>query len=168
MFGLCVYIQTNNLGNNENDTKSSMIRFDNNMIKEEMKLLESKLEDIEQTNMNNIMKIKETANRIEQSDQNVNDIKQYYIDYNNSNSKLQRYDNLIIQICSLQMKEFSESICGVKRDKKTNQYIIKFDPSENIESLTLNQDEYVRLIKHRDQFNSISVYDLLLEKISSY
>jgi hypothetical protein len=66
------------------------------------------------------------------------------------------------------MKQFAESIWNIKKDTKKNKYILIFDQSEGIESLSLYETEYKELLKYRDPMNSISVYDLFQEKIFSY
>lgn len=165
LFGLYVYMKNTDFIDKDDYNRSNR-NSNNDKIKEEIKFLEGKVEEIEQENLNHLMRLKETANRID-NDSNI-DIKKYLIDCNNGKLQLQRYDNLINQICSLQIKQFAESICGVKKYKKTNEYLVKFDPSENMKELSLSSDNYTKLIKHRDQFNSISVYDLLQEKIFSY
>ena len=66
------------------------------------------------------------------------------------------------------MKQFAESICGIKKENNQNKYIITFDPTEKIQSIELNENEYEELISFRDPLNSISVYDLFQEKTHLY
>ena len=66
------------------------------------------------------------------------------------------------------MKQFAESIWNIKKDIKKNKYLLMFDQSEGIESLSLDEPEYKELLKYRDPMNSVSVYDLFQEKIYSY
>ncbi len=82
--------------------------------------------------------------------------------------KQEKYDNLINQIYNLQMKQFAESICGIKKENNQNNYIIIFDPTENIQSIKLSEKEYLDFIHFRDPLNSISIYDLFQEKTHLY
>jgi hypothetical protein len=66
------------------------------------------------------------------------------------------------------MKQFSESICNIKKDVKKNKYVLLFDSSEGIDPLVLEESDYKDLLKYRDPMNSISVYDLFQEKIHLY
>ncbi len=66
------------------------------------------------------------------------------------------------------MKQFAESICGIKKENNQNKYIITFDPTEKIQSIELNENEYEEFISFRDPLNSISVYDLFQEKTHLY
>ena len=84
------------------------------------------------------------------------------IDLESPEIKQKQYDNLINQIYNLQMKQFAESICGIKKTKNENKYIIIFDPIEKMQSIELNESEYEYFISFRDP--SVSVYDLFQEK----
>jgi hypothetical protein len=66
------------------------------------------------------------------------------------------------------MKQLAESIFCIKKDLKKNEYILLFDPSENIETLVLDEQDYKKFFKYRDPLGSVSVYDLFQEKIHSY
>lgn len=160
LLGLYVYMEhSDELGSHNSILLDSGIIY---TIKDEISLLERKMKEIERDNIYNISKIKEIANSNEQN------IIKLPINVNRNAIKLQRYDNLIDQIFRLQMKQFSESISGIKKDFKTNRYLVQFDPSEQIENLNLNVEEYNHLIRFRDPFNSISVHDLFQEKTFSY
>ena len=88
------------------------------------------------------------------------------IDLESPEIKQKQYDNLINQIYNLQMKQFAESICGIKKTKNENKYIIIFDPIEKMQSIELNESEYEYFISFRDP--SVSVYDLFQEKTHLY
>ena len=135
---------------------------EDNNPNDEIKFLENKLSHIEQINLNNLSKVKK-----------ISEIKKEYlpkeeIDLDSPKIKQQQYDNLINQIYNLQMKQFAESICGIKKENNQNKYIITFDPTEKIQSIELNENEYEELISFRDPLNSISVYDLFQEKTHLY
>ena len=57
------------------------------------------------------------------------------------------------QIYNLQMKQISESIIRIQKEKKNNNYIISFDPSEIFNKVKINGNEYLELMSFRD--NSI-------------
>lgn len=78
-----------------------------------------------------------------------------------------RNNNLINQIYSLQMEQFSESIYSVKLENNKT-YCIEFDPNESFNSIKINRNEYFNLKKYRDPANSVCLYDIFLEKIHSY
>lgn len=78
-----------------------------------------------------------------------------------------RNENLINQIYSLQMEQFSESIYNVKLENNKT-YCIEFDPNESLNSIKMNRNEYLNLKKYRDPANSVCLYDIFLEKIHSY
>ena len=90
------------------------------------------------------------------------------VNLDSSEIKQEKYDNLINQIYNLQMKQFAESICGIKKENNQNNYIIIFDPTENIQSIKLSEKEYLDFIHFRDPLNSISIYDLFQEKTHLY
>ena len=100
-----------------------------------------------------------------------NELSKEEIDLESQKIIQQQYDNLINQIYNLQMKQFAESICGIKKEinnNNENKYIIIFDPTENIQSIKLSESEYKDFISFRDPSNSISVYDLFQEKTHLY
>ena len=80
----------------------------------------------------------------------------------------QRYDNIINQIFSLQMKQLAESIYSIQKNNQTKTFLISFDPSEEIPQIELSQNDYNKFISYRDPLNCISVYDLFQEKTHSY
>ena len=127
--------------------------------KDEIKSLQMKLSQVEQTNLDNMTKLKEITNSIEPHS---------IFDIDSPDIKQDRFDNLINLIYALQMKQFAESICGIKKDNNSNRYLITFEKKEKIEQLTLNEEDYNELISFRDPLNSISVYDLFQEKTYSY
>ena len=100
-----------------------------------------------------------------------NELSKEEIDLESQKIIQQQYDNLINQIYNLQMKQFAESICGIKKEinnNNENKFIIIFDPTENIQSIKLSESEYKDFISFRDPSNSISVYDLFQEKTHLY
>lgn len=76
-------------------------------------------------------------------------------------------ENISNQLLNLQLKHLSECISSIKRDNKAKNYVILFDKAEDLPPLLLDDCTYKVLMKHRDTLNSISVYDLFQEKISS-
>jgi hypothetical protein len=79
-----------------------------------------------------------------------------------------RLANILNQIYTLQMRQVAESISGIKIDGKKNKYIILFDESERMKSISLDEAQYRTFLKYRDAVNSVSVYDLFQEKIHYY
>jgi len=137
--------------------------LNNEEIDEEIDYLSQKLTDIEENNLIFFKFIKhqvvEDKNRLELSSS---------VDLNSDKIILNRFENLTSQIFTLQMKQFSESICNIKKDVKKNKYVLLFDQSEGIDPLSLDEKDYKELLKYRDPMNSISVYDLFQEKIHLY
>lgn len=161
LFGIFVYMDYfDGLGYNQGNNDFGYT----NKIKDEISSLEKKIEEIEQNNINNVRRIKKISN---QNDNNEIQTKMT-VNVNSNKIRLQRYDNLIDQIFRLQMKQFSESISGIKKNVKSNWYLVQFDPSEQIEDLNLSEEDYTHLIGFRDLFNSVSVHDLFQEKTFSY
>lgn len=152
MLGLNVYLDNSDWLSNSSE---------GGLLKEEIKHLQSKLSQVEQTNLENISKLKQKFIKEKILEKNA-------IDIEDPKVKQQRFDNLINLIYSLQMKQFAESICGIKKDSNSKRYLIIFDPSEKIQTLSLSEEEYNNLISFRDPLNSISVYDLFQEKTYSY
>jgi len=136
--------------------------LNNEEIDEEIEHLSQKLADIENNNLVYFKYLKEKVLE-EKTCSNPN-----YIDLNSNQVLLNRFENLTNQIFSLQMKQFSESICNIKKDVKKNKYVLLFDKSESIDPIVLDEQDYRELLKFRDPMNSISVYDLFQEKIHSY
>lgn len=129
--------------------------LNNEYLNEEIGLIEERLNEIEQSNISYFVKLKESMLRERKA------------------LKLEtsfdlRLDNITNQIYTLQMKQFAESISNIKKDVKKNKYVLLFDPSECMEPLTLDEEDYKDLMKHRDPMNSISVYDLFQEKTHMY
>jgi hypothetical protein len=144
-------------------------------IKEEIAFIEQHLACVEKMNLANMNTIKHKAEEVfahqQQQQQHHSHMKSNESDINDLNAtniKQIRFDNLINLIYEMQMKQFAESICGIKKDIITNNYYVYFDPSEKISMLNLSQHEYEELINYRDPLNSISVYDLFQEKTYSY
>ena len=48
------------------------------------------------------------------------------------------------------MKQLSESISQILKEKRNNNYIISFDPTENYHKVKINENEYLELISYRD------------------
>lgn len=68
-----------------------------------------------------------------------------------------RLANLSEQICRLELMQFSESIKRIQLNKKTNDYLIHFDPTENIPAVLINKTDFEHLISYRDSFYCPSV-----------
>ena len=79
--------------------------------KDEIKSLQMKLTQVEQTNLDNMTKLKEITNNLEPHSN---------FDIDSPEIKQERFDNLINLIYALQMKQFAESICGIKKDNNSN------------------------------------------------
>jgi hypothetical protein len=135
--------------------------LNNDEIDEEIDHITEKLSDIEQNNFSYFKNLKDML--LEEEKKKINKV-----DIFNDEVTQNRFENITNQIYSLQMKQFSESICNIKRDLKKNKYVLLFDKSEGIEALNLDEEEYKELLKFRDPLNSISIYDLFQEKIHSY
>jgi hypothetical protein len=125
--------------------------------------------DLEDINYNNGIKIKEYSDKQEKINLN-NKMKKGLYTPESILTKENIYNNLINQIYNLQMKQFSECICGVQRRQINGKwkYKVIFEVNDNIPTLIMDEDKYKNLIKFRDPLNSISVYDLFQEKTYSY
>jgi hypothetical protein len=137
--------------------------LNNEEIDEEVEHLSEKLGEIEK---NNLKYFKFMHERL--MEENKRMTLPDAVDLNSNDVTLNRFENLTSQIFSLQMKQFSESICNIKKDVKKNKYVLLFDQSECIDPLNLDEKDYKELLKYRDPMNSISVYDLFQEKIHLY
>ena len=85
------------------------------------------------------------------------------------NIKELRLQNIRMQICSLQIKQFVESIMNIKKSNEDDgKYYLIFDPCEKMESIFIEEIIYRNFIRYRDTLNSTSIYDLFQEKIHSY
>ncbi len=71
-------------------------------------------------------------------------------------------------IYELQMKQFAESVHTIKTDPENKTYVIQFDPSDAIDQLILNKEQYTNFIEFRDHKNCVCVFDRFLEKVHSY
>jgi len=78
-----------------------------------------------------------------------------------------KMDNICNQISNLQLKQISDCISSIKKDSKSKSYIVEFDKAEDMKTLNLDEHTYKKLLNQRDTLNSISVYDLFQEKMSS-
>jgi hypothetical protein len=137
--------------------------LNNEEIDEEIEQLSEKLGEMEKNNLIYFKHLREKALGEEGKISITNSI-----NLNSNQVILNRFENLTTQIFSLQMKQYSESICNIKKDVKKNKYVLLFDPSECIDPLVLDEQDYKELLKYRDPMNSISVYDLFQEKIHLY
>jgi hypothetical protein len=153
--------------------------LNNEEIDEEITVLEEKIGTIEQTNFSYFKKIREKLTKLIDDNKQINNIQnnkklknkpKLISKVNLTDPKIleQRLKNLTNQIFTLEMKQFAESIFCIKKDLKKNEYILLFDPSENIETLVLDEQNYKKFFKYRDPLGSVSVYDLFQEKIHSY
>ena len=133
--------------------------LNNEEIDEEIQFIKDKLSLIEEDNIFFFKALRKKINSLEF---------QPKIDLNSESVFQNRYENLTIQIFTLQMKQLAESIWNIKKDFKKNKFLLIFDQSEAIEALSLDESDYKELLKYRDPMNSISVYDLFQEKIHSY
>jgi hypothetical protein len=135
--------------------------LNNEDIEEEIEQIGEKLEEIESNNIFYFKNLKEKINNGQLGGMSKLNLTLTEVSEN-------RYENLTNQIFVLQMKQFAESICSIKKDMKKNKYVLLFDQSEFIEPLSLDENDYKELLKYRDPMNSISIYDLFQEKIHSY
>jgi hypothetical protein len=130
--------------------------LNNNEIDDELQAIEEKLSAVESNNLvySNILN-----ERIHKFSKSIN------IDLYDKKSLKYQFDNIINQIYVLQMRQFAESISIIKKDLKRNKYYVWFDNSDVADSLELDEKIYKNLLNFRDTMNSVSVYDLFLEKI---
>lgn len=68
-----------------------------------------------------------------------------------------RLANLSEQISRLELMQLSESITRIQLNKKTNDYLIHFDPTENIPAVLINKTDFEHLISYRDSFYCPSI-----------
>ena len=111
-------------------------------INEEIDYLEDLNREFETFNKSNLNEIKEKCQK---------EIKQ------NKKPEKQKIEEIELklhtlsqQIYILQMKQFAESISQILREKRNNNYIISFDPTENYHKVKINENEYLELISYRD------------------
>ena len=156
-FNLCLEKNKYNFKTNTNDINSEIIT------------LEKILLDLEDINYNNGIKIQEYSNKQEKINLENKKSKGLYTQASIL-TKENIYENLINQIYNLQMKQFAECICGVKRINFNGKwkYKVIFEINDFTPSLEMDEENYKNLIKFRDPLNSISVYDLFQEKTHSY
>ena len=106
----------------------------NKPIEENLKLIDTKYESPEEE----IYKIEKTLFNLEENlEQTEENIKKQLFQLSLKNivpdiSEL-RLANLSEQIYRLELTQFSESITRIQLNKKTNDYLIHFDKTENIE-----------------------------------
>ena len=156
-FNLCLEKNKYNFKTNTNDINTEIIT------------LEKILLDLEDINYNNGIKIQEYSNKQEKINLENKKSKGLYTQASIL-TKENIYENLINQIYNLQMKQFAECICGVKRINCNGKwkYKVIFEINDFTPSLEMDEENYKNLIKYRDPLNSISVYDLFQEKTHSY
>ena len=156
-FNLCLEKNKYNFKTNTNDINTEIIT------------LEKILLDLEDINYNNGIKIQEYSNKQEKINLENKKSKGLYTQASIL-TKENIYENLINQIYNLQMKQFAECICGVKRINFNGKwkYKVIFEINDFTPSLEMDEENYKNLIKYRDPLNSISVYDLFQEKTHSY
>ena len=156
-FNLCLEKNKYNFKTNTNDINTKIIT------------LEKILLDLEDINYNNGIKIQEYSNKQEKINLENKKSKGLYTQASIL-TKENIYENLINQIYNLQMKQFAECICGVKRINCNGKwkYKVIFEINDFTPSLEMDEENYKNLIKYRDPLNSISVYDLFQEKTHSY
>jgi hypothetical protein len=135
----------------------SINNLNNEEIEEEVDAIERSLADMSENNVLYMSKLRE---KIINHDGGI--------DTHSKTVLKHRLENILNQIYVLQMRQMSESISGIKTDLKRNQYLIIFDESENMKSITLEEMQYRTFLKYRDAVNSVSVYDLFQEKIHYY
>jgi hypothetical protein len=131
--------------------------LNNDEIDEEIDHMEEKVGQISENNVIFFNRLKEKIHKERQE-----------IDFNGKNVMQNRLENILNQIYVLQMRQIAESISAIKKSARSNKYILIFDSSENMKTLTLNEADYRHLLKYRDSVNSVSVYDLFQEKIHYY
>lgn len=128
-------------------------------IDEEIQMIQEKLNSVEE---NNYLMLKNFENKSK--------LPEFLpkVDINSKDFYINKCENLANQIFTLQTKQFAESIWNIKIDVKNKKYLLIFEEAEGIENLSLNEEDYKKLLTFRDPLNSISVYDLFQEKIHSY
>lgn len=138
--------------------------LNNEKINEEIEVIEEKLEEIEESNYKYSKFFKDIIDR----ENEISSIDYSKINLKDHSVKQVRLQNIKIQIFSLQLKQFSESVMNIKKHIKKDNYVLIFDPSEKIEPIVLEEFDYRIFIRLRDTLNSTSIYDLFQEKIHSY
>ena len=144
-------------------------KINSNDINSEIATLEKILQNLEDINYNNGIKIQEYSNQQEKINLENKRKKGLYT-FQSILTRDNIFENLINQIYNLQMKQFAECICGVQKKQINGKWIYKviFEINDYIPSIELEEEKYKKLIKYRDPLNSISVYDLFQEKTHSY
>lgn len=136
----------------------------NDEIQEEIELLEEKLGEMEENNLQFTKFFKDIIDK--ETALTSNDFSR--INLKDPTVKMVRLQNIKIQLFSLQLKQFSESVMNIKKSLKKDNYVLIFDPTEKIEPIVLEELDYRNFIRLRDTLNSTSIYDLFQEKIHSY
>ena len=83
--------------------------------------------------------------------------------------KLERIDlilkNSAYHIYKMQLTQFAENIKRICKNKKTNQYLISFDSTdEEIPAVLLNEKDYKNLINIRDKYSSNDILSTFISK----
>ncbi len=138
--------------------------LNNEAINEEIEVLEEKLGEMEENNYKFTTFFKEILDK--ENEMTSNDFSR--INLRDPAIRHVRLQNIKIQIYSLQLKQFSETVMNIKKCLKKDNYVLIFDPSEKIEPIVLEELDYRNFIRLRDTLNSTSIYDLFQEKIHSY
>jgi len=138
--------------------------LNNEKINQEIDFLEEKLGEMEENNYKFTKFFKDISDR--ENEISSNDFSR--INFKDPGFKQIRLHNIKIQIYSLQLKQFSESVMNIKKHLKKDNYLLLFDPSEKIEPVVVEELDYRNFIRLRDTLNSTSIYDLFQEKIHSY
>ena len=139
--------------------------LNNNNIEDEINLIEGKLLEIDENKIKIIDNFEQILkNENKKSEENCN-----FVNLKDGNIKDLRLQNIRMQICSLQIKQFVESIMNIKKSNfDDDNYFLIFDPCEKMESIFIDENQYKNFIRYRDTLNSTSIYDLFQEKIHSY
>ena len=138
--------------------------LNNNEIEDEIKQTQEKLWEIEENKfdiINNFDEILKKENK--NSSENLD-----FVNLKEPKINQLRLQNIKMQIYSLQIKQFVESIMNIKKSFKNENYFLIFDPCEKMDSILIDEIKYKSFIKFRDTLNTTSVYDLFQEKIHSY
>ena len=138
--------------------------LNNYEIEEEINQTQDKLWEIEENKLNIINNFEEILKEENKNSSENLDL----VNLKDPNIKQLRLQNIKMQICSLQIKQFVESIMNIKKSTINDNYFLIFDPCEKMDSILIDEMKYRSFIRYRDTLNSISVYDLFQEKIHSY
>ena len=111
-------------------------------INEEIDYLEDLNREFETFNKSNLNEIKEKSQKETKKNKKSEKQKIEEIEL--------KLHTLSQQIYILQMKQLSESISQILKEKRNNNYIISFDPTENYHKVKINENEYLELISYRD------------------